>query len=247
VIFIKSGGHVVCIFFIVNLTVEKLNNSHFLNLNNQLYVSLYQNNTNMSTLVLVRHGQSKYNLENRFTGELDIDLTELGKQEAKEAGQKLINYTFDFAYTSILKRAQESLKIILKEIHQSDIQIIENKALNERNYGNLQGLNKAETISKFGQKQVDIWRRSYAIRPPEGESLEDTYNRTVPYFKQFIEPKLKLQKNILIVAHGNSLRALVMYLESISTGEIPNLNIPTGVPRCYIFDENLKIIKVNYL
>lgn len=201
----------------------------------------------MSILILVRHGQSVYNLENRFTGNLDIALTKLGEQEARNAGEKLKNYKFDFAYTSTLVRAQESLNIILKEIHQTDIIVIKNDALNERNYGNLQGLNKEETISKFGQNQVDIWRRSYATRPPDGESLEDTYNRTIPFYKRVIEPELKLQKNILIVAHGNSLRALVMYLENISEQEIPNLNIPTGVPRCYDFDENLKITKVNYL
>ena len=201
----------------------------------------------MSILVLVRHGQSVFNLENRFTGNLDISLTRLGEQEAKNAGDKLLNFKFDLAYTSALIRAQESLNIILKEIHQTDIVVIKNGAFNERNYGSLQGLNKAETIAKFGQKQVDIWRRSYATRPPDGESLEDTYNRTVPFYKQVIEPELKLQKNILIVAHGNSLRALVMYLENISEQEISNLNIPTGVPRCYDFDENLKIKKVNYL
>jgi 2,3-bisphosphoglycerate-dependent phosphoglycerate mutase len=201
----------------------------------------------MSILILVRHGQSIYNLENRFTGNLDIALTQLGEQEALNAGDKLLNFKFDLAYTSTLVRAQESLNIILKEIHQTDCIVIQNEALNERNYGNLQGLNKEETIAKFGQNQVDIWRRSYATRPPDGESLEDTYIRTIPFYKRVIEPELKLQKNILIVAHGNSLRALVMYLENISEQEIPNLNIPTGVPRCYDFDENLKIIKVNYL
>ncbi len=201
----------------------------------------------MSILILVRHGQSVYNLENRFTGSLDIALTQLGKQEAKNAGEKLIHFKFDFAYTSTLLRAQESLTIILKEIQQTDCIVIQNEALNERNYGNLQGLNKEETIAKFGQNQVDIWRRSYATRPPDGESLEDTYNRTIPFYKRVIEPELKLQKNILIVAHGNSLRALAMYLENISEQEIPRLNIPTCVPRCYDFDDNLKIIKVNYL
>nr|WP_315148862.1 2,3-diphosphoglycerate-dependent phosphoglycerate mutase [uncultured Flavobacterium sp.] len=201
----------------------------------------------MSILILVRHGQSVYNLENRFTGNLDINLTKLGEQEALNAGDKLLNFKFDLAYTSTLVRAQESLNIILKEIHQTDCIIIQNDALNERNYGNLQGLNKDETIAKFGQEQVDIWRRSYEIRPPDCESLENTFNRTVPFYKQVIEPELRLQKNILIVAHGNSLRALVMYLENISVLEIPDLNIPTGIPRCYNFDENLKIIKVNYL
>ncbi len=201
----------------------------------------------MSVLVLVRHGQSVYNLENRFTGDLDVALTQLGEQEAKEAGGKLIRYTFDLAYSSTLVRAEESLNIILKEIHQTDCIVIQNEALNERNYGNLQGLNKEETIAKFGQEQVDIWRRSYETRPPDGESLEDTLNRTVPFYKRVIEPELKRQKNILIVAHGNSLRALVMYLEAIFEEEIPNLNIPTAVPRRYVFDGNLKILKVNYL
>jgi 2,3-bisphosphoglycerate-dependent phosphoglycerate mutase len=201
----------------------------------------------MSTLILVRHGQSIYNLENRFTGSLDIGLTQFGEKEAKLAGQKLMDFKFDFVYTSKLKRAKESLQIILETINQINIVIIENQALNERNYGNLQGLNKDETINKFGAKQVAIWRRSYNIRPPEGESLEDTFNRTIPFYKQEIEPKLKLNKIILIVAHGNSLRALVMYLENISQEEICNLNIPTGVPKEYIFDENLKILEVKYL
>jgi 2,3-bisphosphoglycerate-dependent phosphoglycerate mutase len=201
----------------------------------------------MCTLILVRHGQSVYNLENRFTGSMDVPLTTLGKQEARNAGEKLINYKFDLAYTSTLERAKESLKIILKVICQTNMKVIQSDALNERNYGSLQGLNKEETIAKFGQKQVDIWRRSYAIRPPEGESLEDTYNRTVPFYKQVIELQLKLQKTILIVAHGNSLRALVMYLETISEEEIPNLNIPTGIPRSYVFDKNLKIIRANYM
>jgi 2,3-bisphosphoglycerate-dependent phosphoglycerate mutase len=201
----------------------------------------------MGALVLVRHGQSIYNFENRFTGSLDIGLTEFGKQEAKLAGLKLMDFKFDVAFTSTLKRAQESLQIILEEIHQTKIKIIENNALNERNYGNLQGLNKAETITKYGLKQVEIWRRSYSVRPPEGESLEDTFNRTIPFYKQDIEPKLKKNKTVLLVAHGNSLRALVMYLENISQEEISNLNIPTGIPKEYIFDENLKVIEVKNL
>ncbi|WP_310554913.1 2,3-bisphosphoglycerate-dependent phosphoglycerate mutase [Flavobacterium sp.] len=201
----------------------------------------------MANLILVRHGQSIYNLENRFTGSLDIGLTKFGIQEAELTGKKLMNIRFDFGYTSTLKRAQESLRIILEEIHQTNIKVIESKALNERNYGSLQGLNKDETISKYGLKQVEIWRRSYAIRPPDGESLEDTYNRTIPYYKQEIEPKLKGNKNVLIVAHGNSLRALVMYLENISQVKILHLNIPTGVQRQYFFDENLKILEVKYL
>jgi 2,3-bisphosphoglycerate-dependent phosphoglycerate mutase len=201
----------------------------------------------MSTLILVRHGQSIYNLENRFTGSLDVALTQLGEQEAQKAGRKLLHFKFDFAYTSTLKRAQESLRIILEVIRQTKIKVIENKALNERDYGSLQGLNKGETSTKYGAEQVEIWRRSYAIRPPDGESLEDTYNRTIPFYKQEIEPKLKLNTTILIVAHGNSLRALVMYLEDISPEEISNLNIPTGIPRQYIFDESLKVLEVQYL
>ncbi len=201
----------------------------------------------MSTLILVRHGQSIYNLENRFTGNLDIGLTKFGKQEAELAGKKLMNIRFDFGYTSTLKRAQESMKIILSTLHQIPIEIIENRALNERNYGSLQGLSKDETISKYGLQQVEIWRRSYAVHPPEGESLEDTFNRTIPFYQLEIEPKLKANKTILIVAHGNSLRALVMYLENISQVKILHLNIRTGIPRQYVFNENLKILEVKNL
>ena len=201
----------------------------------------------MSTLILVRHGQSIYNQENRFTGSLDIGLTKIGEHEAELSGQKLIDYKFDFAFTSTMIRAQESLRIILETIHQTRIKVIENEALNERSYGHLQGLNKDETIAKYGVNQVEIWRRSFAFRPPSGESLEDTYNRTIPFYKLEIEPELKLNKKILIVAHGNSLRALVMYLENISEVEITNLNIPTGIPKRYIFDENLKVLEVKYL
>jgi 2,3-bisphosphoglycerate-dependent phosphoglycerate mutase len=201
----------------------------------------------MSTLILVRHGQSIYNFENRFTGNLDIGLTESGKDEARLAGQKLTNFIFDIAYTSTLKRATESLKIILEEIHQTEIKIIENSALNERCYGDLQGLNKTETVTQFGSKQVEIWRRSYNVRPPNGESLEDTIKRTIPFYKLEIESQLKLEKNILIVAHGNSLRALVMYLENINQQNIMNLNIPTGIPKEYILDKNLEILDSKYL
>ena len=201
----------------------------------------------MATLILVRHGQSIYNLESRFTGSLDVALTKLGEKEAQEAGKKLLHFKFDFAYTSTLKRALESLRIMLSIIHQSTIKVIENKALNERDYGSLQGLNKDETIAKYGKKQVEAWRRSYAIRPPKGESLEDTYMRTIPFYKLEIEPQLKLQKDVLIVAHGNSLRALVMYLENISKLDVAYLNIPTGIPRQYILDKNLKILEVKYL
>jgi len=201
----------------------------------------------MATLILVRHGQSVYNLENRFTGSLYINLTKKGRLEAQAAGKKLRHYNFDCAYTSTLKRAQESLRIMLSEMHQTKIKVIENSSLNERDYGSLQGANKEEIIAKYGKKQVETWRRSFAIRPPEGESLEDTFKRTVPFYQQKIEPQLKHQKNVLIVAHGNSLRALVMYLENISKVDIVHLNIPTGVPKQYIFDVNLKILEMKYV
>lgn len=201
----------------------------------------------MALLTLIRHGQSIYNLQNRFTGNLDVELTPLGEEEARLAGQRLKGFHFDIAYTSMLKRAWETLRIILEEIQQTDIPIIKNVALNERMYGNLQGLNKAETALKYGDAQVDIWRRSFEIRPPDGESLKDTFNRTVPFYKAEIEPKLKIGENVLIVAHGNSLRALKMYLENISPEAIVQVNIPTGTPRNYIFDQNMKILSVNYL
>ncbi|MDA6071571.1 2,3-diphosphoglycerate-dependent phosphoglycerate mutase [Flavobacterium sp. AC] len=200
----------------------------------------------MALLIFVRHGQSLYNLENRFTGILDIPLTDLGKEQAKLAGQKLIGYVFDMAYTSMLIRAQESLQIILREMHVT-IPIVKNKAFNERMYGTLQGLNKDETAQKYGLAQVDIWRRSYDICPPGGESLLDTYNRVVPYYKTEIEPKLKMGQNVLIVAHGNSLRSLMMYLENINPLDIVKVNIPTGQPRVYEFNTKLELSGVKYL
>ena len=201
----------------------------------------------MAILTLIRHGQSVYNLENRFTGNLDVPLTPLGEQEAKLAAIKLAGYQFDIAYTSMLIRAQESLRIILEEMHQNFIPVIRSNALNERMYGDLQGLDKAEISAKFGVTQVEIWRRSFEICPPGGESLSDTYNRTTPYFVTEIAPNLKAGKNVLVVAHGNSLRALMMYLENISHEEIAKINIPTGLPRVYQLDGNLVILNVKYL
>ena len=200
----------------------------------------------MAQLIFVRHGQSLYNLENRFTGILDIALTDLGKEQAKLAGQKLIGYIFDIAYTSMLIRAQESLRIILNEMKVT-IPIVKNKAFNERMYGTLQGLNKDQTAQKYGLAQVDIWRRSYDICPPGGESLLDTYNRVVPYYKTEIEPKLKMGQNVLLVAHGNSLRSLMMYLENINPLEIVKVNIATGVPRLYTFETDLHLCSVRDL
>lgn len=201
----------------------------------------------MSILVLVRHGQSVYNLENRFTGSVDIGLTSLGEEEAKQTGEKLMGYTFDKAYTSMLIRAQESLRIILEVIGQTNILVVKNAALNERMYGSLQGLNKEETSKKYGAEQVEIWRRSYAVSPPDGESLADTFARTVPYYKTEIEPKLRANEDILIVAHGNSLRALMMFLENISPEDIAKVNIPTGVPRKYTLNTELKVLDIAYL
>lgn len=201
----------------------------------------------MVSLTLIRHGQSTYNLANLFTGNVDAPLTSLGKAEALAAGKKIKDLIYNVAYTSLLIRAQETLRIILEEIQQTTIPVIKNEALNERMYGNLQGLNKAETARKYGDEQVEIWRRSFDVRPPGGESLEDTFNRTVPYYKLEIEPKLKSGENILIVAHGNSLRALMMYLENITKEAIVKVNIPTGLPRFYNFDNELKLIGVIYL
>lgn len=200
----------------------------------------------MAQLIFVRHGQSLYNLENRFTGILDVALTDNGKEQAKLAGEKLVGYVFDIAYTSMLKRAQESLQIILNEMKIS-IPVVKDKAFNERMYGTLQGLNKEETAKKYGLEQVEIWRRSYDVCPPGGESLLDTYNRVVPYYKSQIEPELKKGQNVLIVAHGNSLRSLMMYLEKISPLDIVKVNIATGIPRVYTFDSELKMTNVKDL
>ena len=201
----------------------------------------------MPSLTIIRHGQSTYNLANLFTGNLDAPLTSLGEAEALAAGKKIKDVIYNVAFTSMLIRARETLRIILEEIQQTAIPVIKNAALNERMYGNLQGLNKTETAAKYGDAQVEIWRRSYDVRPPGGESLEDTFNRTVPYYKSEIEPKLKSGENILIVAHGNSLRALMMYLENISKEQIVKVNIPTGLPRLFNFDNELKLIDVKYL
>lgn len=201
----------------------------------------------MAILVMFRHGQSVWNLENKFTGWVDVDLTDKGKKEAKEAGEKLKGMHFDYAYSSDLKRAQETLKIALNEAGISHVPTTYDKALNERMYGDLQGLNKADTAKKFGDEQVHIWRRSYDIAPPNGESLKDTAARVIPYFEKEIAPKLKDDKNIVIAAHGNSLRALIMFLEKMSPDEILNFEIKTGVPREYQLDKNLKVIKVKNL
>lgn len=198
-------------------------------------------------LILVRHGQSRWNLENRFTGWVDIPLTEEGEAEAQRAGELLKTYQFDAAFTSALSRAQETLRIILEVIDQPNLPIQRDQALNERHYGDLQGLNKDETAAKFGKEQVHIWRRSYDVPPPNGESLKDTRARVLPYYQAHIEPLVLAGKQILVVAHGNSLRALVMALENISEQDIPDLNIPTGIPMRYVIDPAGIVLEHGYL
>lgn len=201
----------------------------------------------MSLLVIVRHGQSQWNLENRFTGVKDVPLTAFGREEARLSGKKLRNIVFDHGFTSLLERAQETLSIILSEIDQMQLPIEKNRALNERDYGELQGLNKSDVAGKYGVEQVKLWRRSYDLRPPGGESLKDTAGRVIPFYQQAIEPLLIAGKNILVVAHGNSLRALMMYLEKISPEQIANVSIPTGAPRVYTFSTHLKLVDALYL
>jgi 2,3-bisphosphoglycerate-dependent phosphoglycerate mutase len=201
----------------------------------------------MPTLVLVRHGQSEWNLQNRFTGEIDVPLTPKGRMEACAAGDKLRGFTFAHAFTSLLVRATETLDLILEQTGQTDCPISRDHALNERNYGRLQGLNKAEIAKQYGDAQVALWRRSYSVRPPGGESLADTAARVLPYYHAAIEPILREGKDVMVVAHGNSLRALMMSLEGISEEAITDVNLPTGVPRRYELDAALRVVKVGYL
>ena len=196
-------------------------------------------------LVLVSHGQSEWNAKNLFTGWKNPGLTETGVKEAISAG-KLIKdekINFDTMYTSELIRAQLTGNTILEIINQSDIPIIKDTALNERNYGSLAGLNKDDARKKWGEEQVHIWRRSYDIPPPDGESLKNTAERVLPYFNKEILPKVVSGSNILIAAHGNSLRSLIMQLDKLSKEEILNLEIPTGAPIKYIFDEHGKVVE----
>lgn len=228
----------------------------------------------MYKLVLVRHGQSTWNLENRFTGWTDVGLTDLGRDEAHEAGKLLREgeYIFDVAYTSVLRRAIQTLWITLEEMNLEWIPVTNAWQLNERHYGALQGLNKAETAQKFGEAQVKIWRRSYDVPPPAleldderhprfdpryasltpeqlpaTESLKITLERVLPYWHSTLTPVIKSGKRVIIAAHGNSIRALVKYLDNISDAEITELNIPTGLPLVYELDEDLKPLKSYYL
>jgi 2,3-bisphosphoglycerate-dependent phosphoglycerate mutase len=186
-------------------------------------------------LVLVRHGQSEWNLKNLFTGWRDVDLTEQGVREAQQAGRRLKaqGIKFDIAFTSALKRAQRTVEIMLDEMSQRDIPVIGNQALNERDYGDLSGLNKDDARAKWGEEQVHVWRRSYDIAPPGGESLRDTAARVLPYYIQDILPRVLRGERVLVVAHGNSLRALVMVLDRHTTDSITKLNIETGAPMIY--------------
>ena len=228
----------------------------------------------MFKLVLLRHGESTWNKENRFTGWTDVELSDRGVQEALEAGRTLKKegYSFDIAYTSVLKRAIKTLWLALEELDQMYLPIINSWRLNERHYGALQGLNKAETAEKHGMEQVKIWRRSYDTPPPPltredprypgkdlryaglteselplTESLKDTVARFLPYWHETIAPTVKSGKRVLIAAHGNSLRALVKYLDNVSDEEIVGLNIPTGIPLVYELDEHLKPLTSTYL
>ena len=228
----------------------------------------------MSKLILVRHGQSVWNLQNRFTGWYDVELSENGLLEAKKAGESLIaeNITIDYAYTSYLKRANSTLEIILKNMVLENIAVIRSWELNERHYGSLTGLNKAEMKNKLGEEQIKIYRRSWDIAPPElsedsefnprsdsiynsinsklipnTESLKDTYDRVMPYFDFNIKPKIIEGKNIIIAAHGNSLRALCKRLFNISNKKINELEIPTGNPLVINLDKELKVLSANYV
>lgn len=228
----------------------------------------------MHKIVLLRHGQSTWNLENKFTGWTDVDLSQQGIEEAHEAGKylKKEGFVFDIAFTSVLKRAIKTLWITLEEMDLMWIPVINSWRLNERHYGALQGLNKLEMVNKFGEKQVLIWRRSYDVPPepltkedsrfpgkdprykdlkanelPLTECLKDTVDRFLPYWHNTIAPAIKSGKRVIIAAHGNSLRALVKYLDNISEQEIVELNIPTGIPLVYELDDNLKPIKHYYL
>ena len=201
----------------------------------------------MARLILLRHGESQWNLENRFTGWVDVPLSPRGIQEAKDAGEKLRSFTFDRAFTSVLARANETLRLVLEAIGQTGIPIEKDKALNERMYGELQGLNKDETVKKYGEAQVKIWRRSYDVPPPGGESLKDTAERVLPYYEQTIKPYLLKGDTILVAAHGNSLRALIMELEQLSREQVLELNIPTGAPLLYELDETGTVVNHRYL
>jgi 2,3-bisphosphoglycerate-dependent phosphoglycerate mutase len=195
----------------------------------------------MPILCLIRHGESLWNKENRFTGWVDVPLTDKGREQAKKVGEilKSLNIKFDIAYTSLLSRAIETLEIIIKTLGYN-IPVIKDISLNERHYGDLQGLNKDKVAEIYGKEQVRLWRRSLKVRPPNGESLEDTQKRTIPFFERAIKGDLELNKNVLVVAHGNSLRSIVSYIENLNEEQILNLEIEPAVPILYDYDINSK-------
>lgn len=203
----------------------------------------------MGQLVLLRHGESQWNLENRFTGWVDVPLSPKGEQEARQAGEKLkaAGVRFDLVFTSVLQRAIRTMTIALEVLGQSDLPVEQDQALNERHYGDLQGLNKAETAKQFGEEQVHIWRRSYDVPPPGGESLQDTAARTLPYFEAKILPVIKAGRNVLVAAHGNSLRSIVMHLDQLTREQVLDLNLGTGVPILYDIDAEGKVLKKQVL
>ena len=186
----------------------------------------------MATLILVRHGQSLWNLENRFTGWVDVPLTAQGIEEARKAGELLRGHSIDVAYTSALRRAQDTLAHLMDSMP-LDVPVIRDKALNERDYGDLSGLNKDDMREKYGEEQVHIWRRSYDVAPPGGESLKDTRERTLPFFERAIMGDIRQGKNVLVVAHGNSNRSIVMAVENMTPEQILATELPTGIPRIY--------------
>jgi 2,3-bisphosphoglycerate-dependent phosphoglycerate mutase len=200
----------------------------------------------MSKLVLVRHGQSLWNLENRFTGWVDVPLTEQGRNEAQRCGELLAGHTFDVAYTSALTRAQTTLALILETMG-TKVPVIRDQALNERHYGDLQGMNKDDLRREFGEEQVKIWRRSYDVPPPAGESLKDTAARTLPFFERCIMGDIRQGKNVIVVAHGNSNRSIVMKLDNLTKEEVLELNLETGIPLVYELNADGSVISKNTL
>jgi len=201
----------------------------------------------MAKLTLLRHGQSQWNLENRFTGWVDVDLSPKGEEEARRAGEHLKDVPVDVLFTSVLTRAIRTADLALEAAGKHNIPTKRDQALNERHYGDLQGLNKAETAAEHGDEQVHIWRRSYDVAPPNGESLKDTQERVAPYYNNEIVPLLKEGKDVLVVAHGNSLRALIMFVEHLSPEEILKTEVATGVPIVYELDKDLHVVSKTIL
>jgi 2,3-bisphosphoglycerate-dependent phosphoglycerate mutase len=201
----------------------------------------------MGKLILLRHGQSQWNLENRFTGWIDIGLTDQGRQEAYESGKLLKDIPIDLAFTSVLVRAIDTLTEALRGADQELVPIVKDAALNERMYGDLQGKNKAELAKEFGDEQVKIWRRSYDVAPPNGESLKDTAERALPYFEKNILPLVVEGKTILVSAHGNSLRAIVMKLDNLTKEQVLELNIPNAEPIVYVINTEGEVIEKEFL